>query len=296
MKKLFMFLAIAGVFAACKPEEIETAFEVRPAQATIEVSVIDVNTLQAAEGYTLTASAGTVNGNIVTLEGNKALAETTVTLTVAYMGADYSGQVKVNALRAGGNASYSTTIIVGVPETEAVITIESSEPVESSAKFYIDPDPYSHYGHTTAHYSYNGIDTWVENLTEFMLNGVCDYTVMKGSKVDFASVDHVDTEYSSVVDSYATGLNNYSEYAAKFEFTVSAWAYYTVEQTVTYSDYVVSILADGVVVGEIPVRNVATSIQYIEIANPLGHGHYHYGHGDPHGDNANAGGGIVYGE
>ncbi len=295
MKKLFMFLAIAGVFAACKPEEIETAFEVRPAQATIEVSVVDVNTLQAAEGYTLTASAGTVNGNTVTLEGNKALAETTVTLTVAYKGADYSGQVKVNALRAGGNASYATTIVVGSPVSDKEITLKYGDAVESADKFYLNPDVNGHYGNTTAHYSHNGIDTWVQNLTEFMLTGECDYTIMSGTKIDAASVTYADTDYKNIVDSYAKVLNNYSEEPAKYEFTVSAWAYYTVEQTALYSDYVISVLADGVVVGEIPARNVATTMEYIEIANPLGHGHYHYGHG-AHGDNANAGGGIVYGE
>lgn len=295
MKKLFMFLAVAGIFASCKPEEIETAFEVRPAQATIEVSVIDVNTLQAAEGFTLTASTGTVNGNTVTLTGDKALPETTVKLTVAYKGADYTGSVKVNALRAGGSASYATTIVVGSPIGDKEITLEYSTPVESESKFYLNPDPNGHYGHSTAHYSHNGIDTWVQNLTEFMLNGVCDYTAMTGTKIDAADVTYADSDYKNIVDSYVTVFSNYKEEDKVYEFTVSAWAYYTVEQTVTYSDYVISVLADGVMVGEIPARNVATEMEYIEIANPLGHGHYHAGHG-LHGDNANAGGGIVYGE
>ena len=306
MKKLVMFLAVAGVFASCKPEAIETAFEVNPAEATITVTVVDVNTAQPvpAEDYTLTASAGTVNGNEVILKGNKALAETEVTISANYEGTDYAAlsPVKVNALRAGAKASYGATIIVGSPVSDKVITLEPDyASLEiSAAELYFTPDETGHYGHSVdPDFTHDGISNWVQNLTEFMLDLDVEYFDIYGIVYGSEPCEYIDPAYTNIVDSYADLLGAaYYEDPAIFNCQVSAWAYYTVRQTVYYYDYDVNVLADGVVVGKIPTTEVANEIELIEIANPMGHGHYEQGHGshDGHGNYPNAGGGIVYGE
>ena len=83
MKKLFSLFALAGAFVACQPEELETAFSVDPATVTIDVTVTDVQTGAAAEDVTVTCSDGAakVEGNVITLTGNPAIDETTVTVT-----------------------------------------------------------------------------------------------------------------------------------------------------------------------------------------------------------------------
>lgn len=299
MKKLVMFLAIAGVFASCKPEAIETAFEVNPAEANITVTVLDVNTAAKAEGYTLTADAGTVNGDVVTLKGNKALAETTVTITAAFNGADYSTTVNVNALRAGAKASYGATIVVGSPVSDKEITLEPDiESLEiSTAVLYFTPDETGHYGHSVdPDFTHDGISNWVQNLTEFMLNLNVEYQDIYGVVYGSAPCEYIDPAYTNIVDSYVELLGAaYYEEPAIYNCKVSAWAYYTVRQTVYYYNYYVNVLADGEVVGRIPTTEVANDIELVEIANPYGHGHYKHGHGE-HSDNANAGGGIIYGE
>ena len=42
MKKLYMLLALVGIFAACQPEELQTTFEVDAAKAVINVECIDI--------------------------------------------------------------------------------------------------------------------------------------------------------------------------------------------------------------------------------------------------------------
>lgn len=299
MKKLVMFLAVAGIFASCKPEAIETAFEVGPAEATITVSVIDINTAQPAEGYTLTATAGTVNGNVVTLTGSKALAETKVAISAEYEGETYGPvNVVVNALRAGGKASYGTTIIVGVPDGDKKITTayDYSSMEVKYAESYMTPDETGHYGHSVDHdYTHDGITNWVQNLTEFMLTLTVDYTEYFGVCTS-GTPDYVDPYYENTVDSYADLIGDtYYGVPAKYEYAVSAWSYYTVRQTLYFYNYSLNVLADDVVVGVIPITEVATELEYLEIANPYGHGHYEHGHG-LHGSDANAGGGIIFGE
>lgn len=305
MKKLVMFLAVAGVLASCKPEAIETAFDVNPAEANITVTVLDIDTAQPAEGYTLTADAGTVDGNVVTVKGNKALAETAVTITANFKGTDYPTTVTVNAMRAGAKASYAATIVVGTPVSDKVITY--FEDVDNAQLLYeeyayLTPDANGHYGHSVDHnFTHDGISNWVQNLTEFMLNLTVTYNDMFGIVYDAETAECLDPNYKSIVDSYASLLELGSfvqQDENEYECQVSAWSYYTVKQTIQYFTYNTYVLADDEPVGVIPAVGVQNYVEKIEIANPYGHGHYEQGHGshDGHGNYPNAGGGIVYGE
>lgn len=287
MKKLFSLLALVGVFAACQPEELETAFEVADAVATITVTTVDVKTGQNVDAA-ITASEGTVSGNVVTLTGSPALTARTVTVTASYNGDSNSASVSVNALRAGGKANYSTIITVGSPvdhEKNFTYAEVSSESVEEVA--YLTSETHEAVDHDGK--------MWFKNLSEFFLTGTVNWTSYTGSVVE--SVEVINEDYKSVVNAYADAYNQgITETEEVLEITVSAWAYYTAYQTRTTTTKVFEVKADDEKIGEFVVTMVSSSeAEYEEIANPEGHGHYHAGHGHGHGG-SNAGGGIVWGE
>lgn len=295
MKKLFSLLALVGVFAACQPEELETAFEVSDAVATITVATIDINTGNNVDA-TISASdaAATVAGNVVTLKGSPALTARTVTVTASYQGKDYSTSVNVQALLAGGKASYNADIYVGVPVAEQTITysLVSEESSVSDPVFFTKADGHALVDHAGKY--------WAENLTEFLLKGEVTWTNVTGS--EFVSSECTDPVFDQIVKLYADAVKDASKVTETpdvLEITVSAWAYYTVYQTVTTTVQTYGVFADGVQVGSVVVNNYSSAVKYEEIANPMGHGHYQQGHGHAghgHGDGGNAGGGIVWGE
>lgn len=295
MKKLFSLLALVGVFAACQPEELETAFEVSDAVATITVTTIDINTGSNVDA-TISASdaAATVAGNVVTLKGSPALTARTVTVTASYQGKDYSTSVDVQALLAGGKASYNADIYVGVPVAEQEITYDlvSEESSVSDPVYFTKADGHALVDHAGKY--------WAENLTEFLLKGEVTWTNVTGS--EFVSSECTDPVFDQIVKLYADAVKDGSKVTKTddvLEITVSAWAYYTVYQTVTTTVKTYGVFADGVQVGSVVVNNYSSAVQYEEIANPMGHGHYQQGHGHAghgHGDGGNAGGGIVWGE
>lgn len=295
MKKLFSLLALVGVFAACQPEELETAFEVSDAVATITVTTIDINTGNNVDA-TISASdaAATVAGNVVTLKGSPALTARTVTVTASYQGKDYSTSVNVQALLAGGEASYNADIYVGVPVAEQEITysLVSEESSVSDPVYFTKADGHALVDHAGKY--------WAENLTEFLLKGEVTWTNVTGS--EFVSSECTDPVFDQIVKLYADAVKDgakVTETPDVLEITVSAWAYYTVYQTVTTTVQTYGVFADGVQVGSVVVNNYSSAVQYEEIANPMGHGHYQQGHGHAghgHGDGGNAGGGIVWGE
>lgn len=299
MKKLFSLLALVGVFAACQPEELETAFEVSDAVATITVTTIDINTGNNVDA-TISASdaAATVAGNVVTLKGSPALTARTVTVTASYQGKDYSTSVNVQALLAGGKASYNADIYVGVPVAEQEITYElvSEESSVSEPIYFTKADGHALVDHAGKY--------WAENLTEFLLKGEVEWTNVTGS--EFVSSECTDPVFDQIVKLYADAVKDGAKVTTTkdvLEITVSAWAYYTVYQTVTTTVKTYGVFAgegeNKVQVGSVVVNNYSSAVQYEEIANPMGHGHYQQGHGHAghgHGDGGNAGGGIVWGE
>ena len=308
MKKLLSLIALAGIFAACQPEELKTAFEVADAEATINVRVVDIRTGAApASGATVKSSDGSVAGIVVTLKGSPALAAKTVTVSVEYL-ADYmtaaqtkSEAVSVAALRAGGKASYDVTLIVGYPDSDYTFTYEETKAGESKeyTEYFTPSD-----SHAETHTHDGGL--WVRNNTEFILTGDVEWSSYNGA---VATVNEgVNESYKQIVEAYATTLTyNYKD--GKFVATpmeplhlqVSAYCYYTAFQTYTKvngKEYTVYAEKEGVkkfAVGVVTVNSIISSAaQYDEKADPNGHGHYVYGHGHAHGHGTdNAGGGII---
>jgi len=305
MKKLFSLLALVGVIAACQPEKLDTAFEVADAVATITVNAVDVNTQAPAEGVTITASdaAAAVSGNVVTIKGTPAISAKTVTVTANYKGADYSQNVSINALLAGGSAAYSVVIPVGVPVGEQTFEyklVEEKDAVASDKVYFTLAN-----GHDLVSHSHNGTDFWAENLSDFILEGEVTWTEIKG--YEYVGYEVKDEVYAEIVKLYAETMEANAaveENDAVLEFQVSAWAYYTVYAQKFVAEQVYGVYADGVLVGTVDMKAISSQAEYEEIANPMGHGHYHYGHGQmDHGHghghghgSGNAGGGIVWGE
>lgn len=311
MKKLLSLIALAGIFAACQPEELKTAFEIANAEATINVRVVDIRTgATPTSGATITASAGTVSGSVVTISGKPAISAQTVNVTVTYK-ADYmtdsqskSESVKVSALRAGGKASYDVTVIVGYTDSDYSFTCKETKAGESvETTVYFTPSD----SHAETHSHDGGV--WVRNNTEFILTGSVAWSSYNGS---YATVKgSVNDSYKEIVDAFVQA-NTYNYENGKFVatemeplyLTVSAYCYYTAFQTYTKvngTEYTLYAEKDGVVpfeIGTFVVNSIkSSSAEYKEMEDPNAHGHYVQGHGHAHGHGTdNAGGGIVISE
>lgn len=308
MKKLFSLFALAGALVACQPEELETAFDVDNAKATINVTVIDVQTAAPIEDLTVTCPGGEgkVDGNVVTITGNKAIQAMDVNLVLSsskYPDETKTVTVKINSLLAGGLATYNVVEVMGTPYPEpgpdpepepVVVTVEKGTSLSVTEVGYLSTLEVEGHSH-----SHNGIDLtkWAENETPFMITVSGTYSVYSGVKAEKTSV--LDPDYESLVDTYVTAYNvGQKEEQDEFSFPVSAWSLYTVWQTKTTdtTEYVVKV--DGETVGTFDVEGVSsTQVEYLEMALP-GHSHdYVHGHGHAsHGEHDNAGGGIYFAE
>lgn len=308
MKKLFSLFALAGALVACQPEELETAFDVDNAKATINVTVIDVQTAAPIEDLTVTCPGGEgkVDGNVVTITGNKAIQAMDVNLVLSsskYPDETKTVTVKINSLLAGGLATYNVVEVMGTPYPEpgpdpepepVVVTVEKGTSLSVTEVGYLSTLKVEGHSH-----SHNGIDLtkWAENETPFMITVSGTYSVYSGVKAEKTSV--LDPDYESLVDTYVTAYNvGQKEEQDEFSFPVSAWSLYTVWQTKTTdtTEYVVKV--DGETVGTFDVEGVSsTQVEYLEMALP-GHSHdYVHGHGHAsHGEHDNAGGGIYFAE
>ena len=291
MKKFFSLLALAGALVACTPEEIPTYFEVKNAKAEINVEVIELYTAQPISSA-ITASAGTVSGSVVTLEGSPRLSAQDVTVSTVYDGKTYSQVVKVSDLLAGGEAKYSVRIVVGSVPGEYEFDTDVTKLVTTVEIGYLD---YTHGSH-----SHNG-EPWAYNMSEFILDMECPYEIVSGQEVTDVKYLSEDTMFKANVDKFADALDGVIETVKdKYEFKVSAWAMYKVSQTRSISDRTVTVYAikgnEAIAIGEITVHSVEyDSIQAEEAAIPGHEGHYHQGHGHEHGHGAeNAGGGIIW--
>ena len=315
MKKLLSLIALAGIFAACQPEELKTAFDAAKAKATINVRVVDVRTKEAPASYKVLADGKEVSGSVITLEGSPALAQKTVSITVRYQSDYMSAEetteaqtVNVAALRAGGEATYDVTFVVGYPESKYTITCErTKEGVYETEKEYFTPSD----SHAETHTHDGGL--WVRNNTEFILTGVVTWYSYNGALATYTMNESLKEDVKEDVEELETVVKDYAKlftYGYKdgklvgekheLNLQVSAYCYYTAYQIntkVTGREYTVSAEKDGkkVVVGTITVKsNTSSSAEYEEKGDPNAHGHYVYGHGHAHGHGTdNAGGGIV---
>ena len=318
MKKFILAsVALLAVFASCKKEDIRTVYETTPATVTINVQVFDAYLGQLGKDAVITASAGTVSGNVIKITGNKAVAAQTVNVTASISddATDFartgSVAIDVAALAEGGQANYSCKVIVGSPKQEMTgFSYEKTADPKKSEKFFGSLEKADH--------SYN--DTlWVINNSEFVLYGTTTYVnkVGTGSQSVDCGLAKTSEELDYVLSTAALVCNDDPEYGKDktYDYTVSAFARFNVFVTYTcnsieYTCYRNFKLEDGKTtkepIGVITNNDYTTSVVYKEGFAPdhashyvAGHGvddaHYSHGHGHGHGGE-NAGGGIIVAE
>lgn len=299
MKKLLYVLAAVGLFVACQPEEIQTAFEVNDAKVIVNVRAQDINTqkpVMVADLNLTNLSAGKVVGETIEIVGNKTISAQNLTGSWEYDGAGADFSLPIPAVRAGGQATLDLVLVVGTPVVDQAITVSTPVFDEESAmllgRFYFSPAS----GHALV--EHDGM-MWAKNLTEFMLTGIVTYDSYTGYvREGFEVYNDV---YSAQVEakSYLYDLGLFVE-PKEADIKVSAWSYYTAYTEVYavpgYYEVYAEYAGKKECVGKVAIYEFYTSYEYEEIANPEGHGHYVYGHGHDHGGSDNAGGGIVVAE
>lgn len=316
MKKFFSLIALVGVFAACQPEDLTTAFTVGPAELTITATA-----KSAAPGFSEGAVTYTP-GKSVVKTGSPVLAAGTENFTATFEGAKGEATASWPQLLAGATADINVDIFIPYNSGEYVISVEKAgettaygafvEDVFTPGKYWMLPAAAHGHGVANQTVTLAGKDYTVamlENANEFILNDSYTFTSYEGSFVpEEPEVKNADFEADvlSIAESYDGEITSKDK---TVDFQVSAWAIYNVlsvveQATTTYN--VVATPKGGVtdapnlpnngVVGTFKVNNYNSIAQFFEAAHPDHAGHYVAEHGHGHGDGNNAGGGLVIAE
>ena len=314
MKKFFSLIALVGVFAACQPEDLRTAFSAANATADVAVTVVC-----AADGFTQGAAAITYawsNGaSTQAIEGNPYLNAGTVTVTATYNGATASETVSFPRLLAGSQTHLTATVMLPYNAGGYEIKAEPVEPAEEETELYVLKASLSH--GTAEKYSveYEGKTysvPMVENATEMVLSDKYSYKSYSGYEVA-APLTVTNSDFEDAcgrIFDAAQVLAGITPKAETLDFTVSAWSLYNVINPVVTTTTTYNLIAtpnagsnnptlpNGGVVGNFKLSSKKATAGAVERAHPDHASHYEEGHGTGHGhgSNNNAGGGIVEAE
>jgi hypothetical protein len=297
MKKFLSLIALVGVFAACQPEKVQTAFSLAGGDATINVKVLDI--IQRAEypstQYTLAASEGTINNNTsvyITAAENSKLDARTVTLSITgpKLAKTYTYEAQVPEVLAGGHAVVNAIIVVGEGADFTFDVVPTSKVPSTKRSYLVN----THYPSVEE----EGI-SWYINDSEFLLDAEVEYDTISGAEwvgaepklgfeVWFDAIKETIEEAGGKTVEKLTGT-----------FPVSAYAMWTayVDYTTDLCTYTVNATnnktGEKLVAGTFQDKEFSNSkMTPEEKAYPKAHGHYTHGHGIS-GDTVNAGGGIV---
>lgn len=304
MKKFFSLIALVGVFAACQPETIETAFTVNGAKATVTVSVVDTEgaTLQ---GYNLTATstglAPTVNGNVLTWEAaaGSTIPPMTVTVTVSnvpgYYGT-FDTVVPVPEILAGGVADMQAKIVVYAENPDNWVltcTLKGEPEVMLEDVQFLANKHYPTYEHAYTHSGADGYDvdikTWYLNDSEYILTGDVTYPIKFAADLFYHWCDYegFETSVMNFADVYLKEWQMLdTDEKGKLPIKVSAYGMWTAYEKFfsTTQEYVVSAknTKDNTVIPEVGgfalVADYCLIAEYIELGMPthvVGHASDH---------------------
>ena len=309
MKKFISLIALVGVFAACEPEDLTTAFSVAPAKLTITATAKSL-----APGF----SEGAVTWNpskTVELTGTPVLAAGSTTITATYAGASNSVNVAYPQLLAGATGNITTDVFIPYNSGEYEISVEEAE---AESEYTVKMLQEAAHGHGVATKTVEFDDEeykipMLENANEFVLNDSFKYVTYEGTDLQgepkILNDDFAD-DVTGIALLYDEGITEKEETKP---FSVSAWAIYNVLNVVEEVSTVYNVVATpkaGANVPELPENGVVgtftavkknSAFQVFEFAHPDHASHYvapedgHY-HGHGHGDGNNAGGGLVIAE
>lgn len=325
MKKFFSLIALVGVIAACTPEQVQTAFSLAGGKVLVKVEVVDIinggtysgpisDIRFTRGGLDITSEFSPVVGNDPytyswQAEESKPVAagDYGVVVKGAKLAKDYTSAFVFPEVLAGGLAVIKVVVPVGEPLNGYTADVDFDLLKEGEDVGFLKNDDYP-----THAYSYDGIDTWYYNNTEFMLEGtVTGDDIVWQSEVSNI-VDNGYLGFEGVVASVAEYLNEDYTIPFDWDFNVSAWAMWNVRQINEWSKYAAVVFAwkdtdeDGEVdaneelveLGTFDYKETETvELWPYELPYPGAAGHYSHGRGrDAHGSMPNAGGGISFNE
>ena len=282
----FAVVALVGslLFTSCEKEDLNATFTTEPAKATINVNVVEFPSGAAVSGVTISADKGEVSGMVVTLkagaDGSIPAQDVAISATApAGYEAIQSVTVHVNAVKAGGVATYNATLVAVktvTPEEPDQIVIEGVREVGAPRVSELLNPTHNHAG-----------KSWWENANDYILITKVSYKLYNQQEAA-GEVKDVD------VTEFIKSLNYNDTKDSVLEMKISAWSIYRAwfEVYPVTATYTISYKNSKEVLGTIKADALnGTAAQYEEMAHPS-HAHaYQHGHG--HGASENAGGGIV---
>lgn len=320
MKKFISLIALVGVFAACEPENLQTAFNVPDATATLDVTVISAAPGFDEDDAVITAvwSTGeTTTGKISSIVGNPSIPAGSVKVTASWNGASETVTVSFPQIYAGMDLYLTATVFLPYNAGGYTLVAKAGTPVKTTKVYGLQFAAHGHGYAKAQEVEFEGVKykVWmVENASEFILEDTYTYATYKGFDVkeelkvlnnDFKA--EAENVYAAAVK--GAGIKKGFE---SYDFSVGAWSLYNVinPEITTVTPYTIEaqpLLGSG----NPTIPEVATfslySIAYgkgvVEMAHPDHASHYvphsgHYTHDGHylHGDNNNAGGGIISAE
>jgi len=289
MKKFFSLIALVGVFAACQPEDLSTAFSLGNAEATIKVKVI--NTIDGVD----VTNQSSITGNTVA-PSEAGIPRQDITVSATYQGATGSTTLTIGPVLGGAKATYNVVVYIPGSIGDYTISTKAGDAVEEVTLQWLK-DTATH----GVSYEHGGYNMWLENANEFILVDTATYMEYDGS--ENTNVKVLDPAFKSVVENIANTESSIAESEMEEEFTVSAWAYYNFFNVITTTTKPIQIIAtpngnaptvgENGVIGTFDEVTKSSEAGVIEFAHPDHAGHYEAGHGHGHGAGNNAGGGLV---
>jgi len=279
------------------------------------LAVVNVKVINKADEKNVTkdaavkTSVGEYEDGKIVIKGNPEIDSQEITISANYKEyEEASEKLIVNAVAAGDIAYYDVTIVVG-KEVSYTLQYVKGETVINEAQHYTFTTA-THEGHATVGhdihaFSHDGHSpsSWMLNDTEMILKLYTTYEANYGNQISGSRIVDATLDETALITAYeeAIAQPKVSFEEKKYEFQVSAWAYYNAVQTVITSETKYTINRIGTdesktELGFFILKNWASSIEAVEYAANThyvySHGHGHSTH-DEHG-NSNAGGGICY--
>ena len=318
MKKFFSLIALVGVFAACEPENLQTAFNVNDATATVNETVLcaapdfDPSAVTVTYGWSVGTGFSTKS-----IKGNPSIPAGTVTVTAHYKGAEASTTVSFPQIFAGMDAVLTATVILPYNAGGYIIDYVPGEPEVYDVEVYgLQAAAHGHGYGVAQEVEFEGekFKVWMmENATEFILEDSYTWFIPDGFEVDDFEVLNDDFYLESALW-YAAFLeeSGFDFEEESYDFSVGAWSLYNViNPVITWVTPIIVTATPEEGSNNPEIGPVASFNMYelyaacgvVEMAHPDHAAHYvphsgHYTHDGHalHGDNNNAGGGIITAE
>ena len=320
MKKFFSLIALVGVFAACEPENLQTAFTVANATATVNETVVcvapDFDPSEVTVTYDWSVGTGLSTKSIT---GNPAIEAGSVTVTAHYRGAEASTTVSFPKIFAGMDAVLTARVYLpyNAGKYDLHVVWDDENAVKETHVFGLQAAAHGHGYQTPQTVTFDGEEYKVymmQNATEFILEDSYEWEWVDGDVVSDFKV--LNPDFAELAEYYYEEVEDDWDYwdmeTRTYEFSVGAWSLYNVINPVTAIQtpcYIVATPQEGSGQPEIgPVASFTdteffSACGVFEMAHPDHAAHYvahsgHYTHDGHalHGDNNNAGGGIIEAE